>query len=290
MTRSVHLGAISMMALVVGCANAIGPSAGPSPPASPNLAEAESLLAAGAVCQPNEPACDEGLASAAATFERAGATGKAVQARKLLVTRAGNDGARAAPQWYQLGTDHIALALYEEGAAALERAVTLDPNAALVDGNDTSSAGVNIGGFSSGGEEDWNLGARLPPGSTIDTIHVTTVDTVDAVFASQYVFTVWVSDDNAFWTQVANIAAPDYDVVLRSFRLSLPPVSSQYVKVVNRTSPATAPAVLVSELRFFASPTSASPTITTHDETESATAALSYRVTDQVTLGVRWRF
>lgn len=162
---------------------------------------------------------------------------------------------------------------------------TLPVNAALVDGNDTSSAGVNIGGFSSGGEEDWNLGARLPPGSTIDTIHVTTVDTVDAVFASQYVFTVWVSDDNAFWTQVANIAAPDYDVVLRSFRLSLPPVSSQYVKVVNRTSPATAPAVLVSELRFFASPTSASPTITTHDETESATAALSYRVTDQVTLG-----
>lgn len=162
---------------------------------------------------------------------------------------------------------------------------TLPVNAALVDGVDTAGAGINIGGFSSGGEEDWNLGARLPPGATVDTIHIATVDPVDSVFASQFVFTVWVSDDNAFWTQVANIAAPDYDNVLRRFRLSIPPITSTYVKVVNRTSPASAPAVLVSELQFFSSPTSSSPTITTHDETESATAGLSYRVTDQLTLG-----
>ncbi|MBK7876259.1 MAG: hypothetical protein IPJ77_10960 [Planctomycetes bacterium] len=162
---------------------------------------------------------------------------------------------------------------------------TLPVNAALVDGLDTVGTGVNIGGFSSGGEESWNIGARLPPGASVDTIHVSTVDPVDSVFASQFVFTVWVSDDNAFWTQVGNIAAPDYDVALRRFRLTIPPITSTYVKVVNRTSPAGAPAVLVSELRFFSSPTSSSPTITTHDETESATAGVSYRVADELTVG-----
>ncbi|MBI5362433.1 MAG: hypothetical protein HZA53_04580 [Planctomycetes bacterium] len=163
---------------------------------------------------------------------------------------------------------------------------TLPTNAALVDDIDTSTAGINIGGFASGGEEDWNFGAHFNAGSTIDTIHVSTVDTVDSVFASQFVFTVWISDDNAFWTQVGNIAAPDYDVVLHRFRLVVPPITANYVKVVNRTSPPGAPAVLVSELRFFASPTSASPTITTHDETESATTALTYRLNEQWIVGL----
>lgn len=162
---------------------------------------------------------------------------------------------------------------------------TLSANPALIDGNDLAGAGVNIGGFASGGEENWNIGARLPPGSSVDTLHVATVDPVDALFSSQFVFTVWISDDNTFWTQVANIAAPDYDLVLRRFRLNIPPVSSTYIKVVNRTSPAGAPAVLVSELRCFSSPTSSAPTITTHDQTESATAGLSYRVNDEVVLG-----
>lgn len=162
---------------------------------------------------------------------------------------------------------------------------TLATNPALVDGVDGSSAGINIGGFASGGEEDWNFGARLPTGTTIDTIHVTTVNAVDGVFAPQFVFTVWISDDNAFWTQVGNIAAPDYDVVLHRFRLVVPPITANYVKVVNRTSPPGAPAVLVSEIRFFASPTSASPTITTHDETESATTALTYRLNEKLIVG-----
>lgn len=162
---------------------------------------------------------------------------------------------------------------------------TLGVNTALINGIDVTSAGVNIGGFASGGEEDWNFGARLPAGSTIDTIHVSTVDIVDSVFVAQFVFTVWVSDDNAFWTQVGNIASPDYDPVQRRFRLVVPPITADYVKIVNPTSPPSAPAVLVSELRFFASPTSASPTITTNDETQNATVALAYRLNEQLIVG-----
>ncbi len=163
---------------------------------------------------------------------------------------------------------------------------TLTANAALIDANDTVSAGINIGGFTSGGELGWNMGVRLPPGASVDTLQLVTVDEVASTFLSQFSFSVWASDDNTFWTEVTHSAVWVYDPVIRSFRLTIPAVTQTYLKLVNTSAPPAAPAVLVSELRCYTSagvPTGSS--IVSRDSTDNVTGSVSWRASDTVTLG-----
>lgn len=163
---------------------------------------------------------------------------------------------------------------------------TLTANPALIDANDTSSAGINIGGFTSGGELGWNIGVRLPPGASVDTLQLATVDELSSLYFAQFSFSVWASDDNTFWSEVTNQAVYVYDPVIRAFRFTLPPVTQAYLKLVNDAAPAAAPAVLVSELRCYTSagtPTGSS--IVSRDSTDNATGSVSWRASDTVTLG-----
>ena len=78
------------------------------------------LLASQASAQP--PAADDAdLTRAAEAFEAAGAMGKAIDARKLLIEHAGTDAARRARSLYRLGMDYLAIAEFEQAASTLER-------------------------------------------------------------------------------------------------------------------------------------------------------------------------
>ncbi len=127
----------------------------------------------------------------------------------------------------------------------------LAPNAALIDNDDTTSAGIDIGGFASGGQLDVNMGVELLPGSIVDTIDLVTVTPVDPLQAPDFNFSVWVSNDNNFWTLVTPSALFVYEQAFRRFRLTIPQVTDQFVKIVNTTTSPAAPSVFVSELRVF---------------------------------------
>lgn len=162
----------------------------------------------------------------------------------------------------------------------------LTPNAALWDTNLTTSAGIDIGGFSSGGQLSWNIAAQLPVGQSIDRVDLLTVSPVPAIYTNQFSFSVWVSDDNAFWTLVKSSAAYTYSQTNQRFVLSIPTVSNRFVKVVNTASPAGAPAVLISEIELGRSATGAGSNSTTYDDSiRSATSSVSWRVADTVTVG-----
>ncbi|MCC6408452.1 MAG: hypothetical protein IT453_14915 [Planctomycetes bacterium] len=163
---------------------------------------------------------------------------------------------------------------------------SLSTNAALIDANFATSTGIDIGGFGSGGQISWNLAAQLPPGQSVDRIELSTVAVVPSNFANPFAFSVWASDDNTFWTLVKSSAAYVYDPAFQRFRLSIPSVNKRFVKVVNTSSPAGAPAVLISELEVFRSAGGSSTTTTKVDESvHSATTNVSWQVADTVSVG-----
>jgi hypothetical protein len=160
----------------------------------------------------------------------------------------------------------------------------LTQNPALVDANTTASAGIDIGGFASGGQTFWNMGVELPAGQSVEVVQLKTVASVPSNFVGQFAFSVWVSDDNTFWTLTKSSAAFVYDAANLHFRLSIPSTSRRYLKVVNTASPAAAPSVLVAEMEVFRGV--GTTTATTDESVESATTNLSWRVSDEVVVGV----
>ena len=159
--------------------------------------------------------------------------------------------------------------------------------AALIDGDDTTASGINIGGFGSGGEPDWNIGVRVPNGSTVDLAVVSTAVEIDSLLVDQYAWSVWSSTDNSFWTQVTSSAAYTYEEAFRRFRISFPDVTTQYLKVVATAVAPTAPAVFVTEMRVFepGDPVPGDVTSRQRDRDDSLTGTVSWRATDTLLLG-----
>jgi len=162
---------------------------------------------------------------------------------------------------------------------------SLPANPALIDANDTSSAGINIGGLGSGGELAWNIGLRLPAGSSVDTLLLTTVDEIPSNLVNQFAFSVWASSDNTFWSPVSSSVTYFYDPVVRSFRMTIPPVTQPYLKIVNSAAPPAAGAVLVSEMRSFTAASVNSTLVKSRDQMQNATTSVSWRLNDKLTLG-----
>jgi hypothetical protein len=127
----------------------------------------------------------------------------------------------------------------------------LASNPALIDGDELTPVGINIGGFVSGGQTYWNIGVGIGLNATIDKILLTTEEEVDPFLVEQFSFSVWTSNDNDSWTLVQGTVPYVYDDVNRRFRLSFTPVTGLYLKVVNEVSPPGAPAVQVTEMRIF---------------------------------------
>ena len=182
--------------------------------------------------------------------------------------------------------------LLEEGYGALDTTPeisTLPPIPGLVDEDRDTPLGINIGGFASGGETNWNMGARLPVGETANLAYLYTAEEVDTFLVNQFSFSVWQSDDNNFWDLVAGSPAFTYERTLQRFRIVFPQVEARYMKVVNTASPPTAPAVLVTEIELFhpglgGGGGGGQDSLVDKISTRSVNGGLSFRPLEKVTL------
>lgn len=147
-----------------------------------------------------------------------------------------------------------------EAFPATPARVTLNPNAALVDGDTSASAGVNLGTSAGGGPvlANRDLGAQFRDLVTpVSEIQVYLDRPIPADLAARFTFTVWQSSDNVDWTQVALAGPVRWNEVLLRFEVPIPRTQARYLKVVTTPLPATATTdpqlreIFVTELMFF---------------------------------------
>ena len=133
----------------------------------------------------------------------------------------------------------------------------LDPNPALIDGNLTTSAGINIG---------------LPPlgGDTRPRTWVSTSSTwrgqrtfrvgrqgMPQKISSAFSWDIYTSPDNLNWSKIATVSSAPFGPSQNRFDINFPGVNTRFIKVVtNPLSPAvlnssTFPNIFVTELQAF---------------------------------------
>jgi hypothetical protein len=147
------------------------------------------------------------------------------------------------------------------GSSALD--VTLNANAALIDGNTATSAGVNLGTAAEPGPGDprnRHLGAQFQDVVTpVDVIYVY-VDQDQVLpepLAVQIPFAAFRSDDNDVWEPVGLSGPVRYDPALFRFVVPIVRTQARYLKVVTRPLRADASTdpqfreISVTELQFF---------------------------------------
>lgn len=138
--------------------------------------------------------------------------------------------------------------------------VTLNPNAALIDGDTAASAGVNLGTAAGSGPEIANrdLAAQFQDVITpVNAIHVFVDRALPDPLGAVLPWSAYRSDDNVDWTPVAIVGPVVFNPVLLRFEVPIERTSARYVKLVTRPLPATATTdpqfreVFVTELQFF---------------------------------------
>lgn len=164
---------------------------------------------------------------------------------------------------------------------------TLPSLPALIDNDEATSTGINIGGFASGGGPDRNIGVELPTSVTINRVFLITQAEVDPFFLSQFAFSAWVSEDNTLWTLAAPSVSYTYDRTFRRFDLAIPTVQSRFLKIVNTSAPGIGGAVLVTEIRVFTpNPGAGGSRINeTRERIDNVTANLTWRPDEDWTFG-----
>jgi hypothetical protein len=138
--------------------------------------------------------------------------------------------------------------------------VTLEPNAALVDGVLDASAGIDIGhGPSLAGDTAFReLGAQLPdPASFVNMLCIRVDRALPPEVARAYSWTAYASDDNIAWRAVALAGPVSFAPLQDRFEIPIPGTMARYLKVVTQPLPAGVTAdpkltsVLVTELMLF---------------------------------------
>jgi len=135
----------------------------------------------------------------------------------------------------------------------------LSPNPALVDGNTTAGAALDVGyALSQAGDQRYrDVGVQFADLLTsVNLVQVWVDRRLPEVVAAAYEWTVWQSDDNRSWVPV-NIARPVAFAPFQNyFEIPIQLTTARYLKVVTRPPPAvtTDPAyatVLITELQVF---------------------------------------
>jgi hypothetical protein len=137
--------------------------------------------------------------------------------------------------------------------------VTLNPNAALVNGDVWTSAGVNLGTAAGVAPIAYrDLGAQLQDAITpVSLIHVHADKAVPPDLAALFVWDAYRSDDNVDWTPVALYGAVVFDPADFAFEIPISRTQARYLKVVTKPLPAAASSdplyreIFVTELQFF---------------------------------------
>ena len=114
----------------------------------------------------------------------------------------------------------------------------LDLNPALINGNVTASAGIDIG---LGGDETTltSIGLDFGFAVNVNKIHLWVHKPLSTLVARSYSWSIYTSPDNSTWTPVATVSTAPFGSVDNRFVISFTEVNTQYIKVVtNPLSPA----------------------------------------------------
>jgi len=118
----------------------------------------------------------------------------------------------------------------------------LDPNAALIDGNLTASAGINLGLPPPGGDtRPRNMGLDFVNLSETNTLLVWVDRELPAEIADSYSWDIYTSPDNENWTLVTTVFPAPFGPFQNSFEIRFPNVTSRYIKTVTRPLAVTVP-------------------------------------------------
>lgn len=137
---------------------------------------------------------------------------------------------------------------------------TLNPNPAVIDGNLTASAGLDIG-FSPSIAGDTNprdIGIQFANSVTeMDTIFLWVDRNLTPVVSDSFRWDIYISDDNLNWTLWSTVMPAPFGPFQNRFEIRFPRVKTRYIKVVTKPLPAgvtTDPAfsdIFVTELQAF---------------------------------------
>lgn len=147
-----------------------------------------------------------------------------------------------------------------EAFPALPETDTLSANPALVDGNTTAGAAVNIGFTPTlGGDANpRDLGLQFAdPSTRVNTLYVWVDRQLPSAIASVYAWTAYQSDDNVTWTQVTVTAPVVFNLFQNRFEIAIAATQARYLKVVTKPLPGAVTAdrrfadVFVTELQAY---------------------------------------
>lgn len=172
-------------------------------------------------------------------------------------TVAAGVGGEVATQAFPAG----GLSLVEPLDSATPAFVTLNPNPALVDGDLSTPAGLDLGFAVSlaGDNRRRDLGVAMPNAQAeVNEIRVTVDAPLPAGIWDRISWSAYRSDDNVTWTAIrAEAPADDFEPFSGRFEIDIPPTRARYLKVVARpllpavTTDSRFSAVRVTEVQVF---------------------------------------
>src|SRR5262249_26451774 len=114
---------------------------------------------------------------------------------------------------------------------------TLTSSGALIDGVTNLSAGLNLG-FSrrlAGDQANRDMGLQFADAITsVNVLYVWVDRAIAADAAATFTWTVWQSDDNLHWTQVAIVGVPLFAQFTNRFEIRIQTTAARYLKVVTQ--------------------------------------------------------
>lgn len=166
---------------------------------------------------------------------------------------------------------------------------TLGLNPALIDGNLTSPASVNLG-YSvvlNGDNNPRELGLQFTdPNTPVNTLYVWVDRQLPGQLGSSYAWTAYRSDDNVNWTRVNVVGQVVFSAFQNRFEITIDETRARYLKVVTRpldpvlTGDRRFQDVFVTELQAFDVVAAQSVRGTTSSTVHTATAALRHQLLD----------
>ena len=121
---------------------------------------------------------------------------------------------------------------------------TLTPNPALIDGNTTVSANINIGSGPTLATGDTNfreMGLDFGVATNVNTLLIWVNQQLAPVIANSFVWDIYTSSDNVNWTLIGTIPSAPFGPFVNNFSLSFNTVSTRYIKVATRPLALTVP-------------------------------------------------
>jgi hypothetical protein len=152
----------------------------------------------------------------------------------------------------------------------------LAQNGALIDGNVTASAGINIGLPPVGGDtRERNIGLDFSIAQDVNTLYLWVDKSLPAPISGSFSWDIYTSTDNQIWSLYTTVGSASFGVFDNRFEISFTPVHTRYIKVVVKPLQPTVagassyPDIFVTELQAYSSQPAPAVNKTTRTKTES---------------------